>query len=163
MATANGRADLRRLVYFSLGGVFAGLVIAGLVALLIYTTAPDRANGWEAADDCVVVTFHLREDATWPDGTPITADDIVFRYSNAILSHAGESNSLDEMSDPDSAGLVCEKVDDYIVRFTLNSVSRAGLNALGFDIVPKHRLAEYIRTLDPNLFGEAFTELPTAD
>jgi ABC-type transport system substrate-binding protein len=163
MATVSGRGDLKRLVYFSLGGVFVGLVIAGLVVLLIYITAPDRANGWEATDDCVVVTFHLREDATWPDGTSITADDIVFRYSSTILNQAGANSVADDQMDLDDPGLVCEKVDDYIVRFTLNSVSRAGLNALGFDIVPKHRLAEYIRTLDPNLFVEVFTELPTAD
>lgn len=163
MATVDGRGDLRRLVYFSLGGVFVGLVIAGLVALLIYITAPDRANGWEAADDCVVVTFHLRDDVVWSDGTPITADDIVFRYSNTILNQAGVNGSAGESTDIENAGLVCEKVDEYTVRFTLNSVSRAGLNALGFDIVPKHRLAEYIRTLDPGLFGEVFTDVSTAD
>ena len=45
----------------------------------------DLATSWEWADDGNSVTFNLWEGATWTDGEPVTADDVVF--------------SLDEMAD----------------------------------------------------------------
>ncbi|MCG6121705.1 MAG: ABC transporter substrate-binding protein [Microvirga sp.] len=38
----------------------------------------DLARRWERSDDGLTLTFHLREDAEWHDGTPVTADDVVF-------------------------------------------------------------------------------------
>lgn len=37
------------------------------------------AKTWEVSDDQLTWTFHLREDAKWADGTPVTAND--FEYS----------------------------------------------------------------------------------
>ncbi|NIN67144.1 MAG: peptide ABC transporter substrate-binding protein, partial [Anaerolineae bacterium] len=39
---------------------------------------PGLATNWEESDDHLVWTFHLREDVTWSDGTPSTADDHIF-------------------------------------------------------------------------------------
>ena len=39
---------------------------------------PDLARGWEASLDGMTYTFFLRSDAYWHDGTPVTADDVVF-------------------------------------------------------------------------------------
>ncbi|MBX3142592.1 MAG: hypothetical protein KF813_02460 [Trueperaceae bacterium] len=41
---------------------------------------PGLAESWEASDDLLQWTFHLRE-ATWHDGTPVTASDVVFSIS----------------------------------------------------------------------------------
>ncbi len=38
---------------------------------------PGLAESWEASEDLLQWTFHLRE-ATFHDGTPVTADDVVF-------------------------------------------------------------------------------------
>lgn len=38
---------------------------------------PGLAESWEASDDLLQWTFHLRE-ALWHDGTPVTADDVAF-------------------------------------------------------------------------------------
>jgi len=40
---------------------------------------PAVAERWEISEDGLVYTFHLRADAHWSDGTPITAED--FRWS----------------------------------------------------------------------------------
>jgi peptide/nickel transport system substrate-binding protein len=41
---------------------------------------PHLAESFEASPDASVWTFHLPENATWSDGTPMTADDLVFSY-----------------------------------------------------------------------------------
>lgn len=40
---------------------------------------PGVAESWEVSDDGRIYRFHLREDALWSDGTPVTAED--FRWS----------------------------------------------------------------------------------
>jgi peptide/nickel transport system substrate-binding protein len=42
--------------------------------------APRLATGWEFSDDGLSLTFHLREDAVWTDGHPVTSDDVVFSW-----------------------------------------------------------------------------------
>ena len=38
------------------------------------------ASGWTIADDGLSVTVNLRDDMTWSDGTPITAEDVYFSW-----------------------------------------------------------------------------------
>src|SRR5690606_3327603 len=40
---------------------------------------PGMAESWEVSEDGLVYRFHLRADARWSDGTPLTAED--FRWS----------------------------------------------------------------------------------
>ena len=42
---------------------------------------PHLATSFEANEDASVWTFHLPENAVWSDGTPMTADDLIFSYS----------------------------------------------------------------------------------
>ena len=39
---------------------------------------PRVAADWEVSQDRKTVTFHLRDGVRWHDGTPVTADDVVF-------------------------------------------------------------------------------------
>lgn len=41
---------------------------------------PAAADSWELSDDGRTWTFHLRKDAKWSDGTPITAADWVYSF-----------------------------------------------------------------------------------
>ncbi len=45
---------------------------------------PDMATGYEISDDGLEWTFHLREDATFTDGTPIKAENYVFAALRAL-------------------------------------------------------------------------------
>src|SRR5690625_1271280 len=38
-------------------------------------TIPALAEEWETSEDELTWTYHLREDATWSDGEPVTAED----------------------------------------------------------------------------------------
>jgi oligopeptide transport system substrate-binding protein len=39
---------------------------------------PGMATSWETSPDGLTWTFHLRRDARWSDGVPVTADDFVY-------------------------------------------------------------------------------------
>jgi oligopeptide transport system substrate-binding protein len=57
----------------------------GLVAL-----APDGkqipgvAKSWDISDDGTVYTFHLRDDAKWSNGDPVTSADFVYSFQRAV-------------------------------------------------------------------------------
>jgi len=42
--------------------------------------APSLAESWEWSDDHLVLTFHLRTDAVWSDGVPVTSEDLLFSW-----------------------------------------------------------------------------------
>lgn len=41
---------------------------------------PNLASSWDISDDGLSVTFTLRDDISWHDGEPITAEDVLFSY-----------------------------------------------------------------------------------
>ncbi|MGB7924479.1 MAG: peptide ABC transporter substrate-binding protein [Pyrinomonadaceae bacterium] len=45
---------------------------------------PSLATSWEPNEDGTVWTFHLRNDAKWTDGKPITAHDFVYSWRRAL-------------------------------------------------------------------------------
>jgi peptide/nickel transport system substrate-binding protein len=111
---------------------------------------PRLADSWDVNEDSTAVTFHLNPNATWQDGKPVTADDVVFTfqmYSDpevAALSRyylsviAGTDESGAELS-PDSINVA--KVDDHTVTITMTSVMFPGNlynNLNSVYIVPKH-------------------------
>ena len=44
----------------------------------------DLAESWDISDDGTEYTFHLRPDAMFGDGSPVTADDVVFSFERAM-------------------------------------------------------------------------------
>jgi oligopeptide transport system substrate-binding protein len=48
------------------------------------TLQPALAAGWDVAEDGTRVTFHLRPDLTFSDGTPLTAEDVVGSWLRII-------------------------------------------------------------------------------
>ena len=137
-----------------------GLVRNDHISLAI---EPDLAKSWEISDDSLVITFHLREGILWSDGTPITADDVLFTFNDVILNTDVDCNSRDGMLLPDDTYPVCEKVDDYTVTFTMSTIFRPALNQLGFNIMPKHKLAQYVHKLNPAVPVGTFNETWTLD
>lgn len=45
---------------------------------------PELATSWDVSDDGLTYTFHLAEDATWSDGTPVTANDFVYGWQRLV-------------------------------------------------------------------------------
>jgi oligopeptide transport system substrate-binding protein len=45
---------------------------------------PGVAEKWDISDDGLMYTFHLRPDARWSNGDPVTADDFVFSFERIL-------------------------------------------------------------------------------
>ncbi|MFH4284916.1 ABC transporter substrate-binding protein, partial [Acinetobacter baumannii] len=59
--------------------LFEGLVIQDRDGNII----PGVAESWETKDNLTFV-FHLRKDAKWSNGEPVTADDFVYSLRRAV-------------------------------------------------------------------------------
>ncbi|MEM9814192.1 MAG: ABC transporter substrate-binding protein, partial [Pseudomonadota bacterium] len=82
--------DYTRLVAWN---VYDRLVKHGMKTLEDGTTAyditvmePELATSWEISDDGTMYTFFLREDATFHDGTPVTAEDVRWSFERAVAA-----------------------------------------------------------------------------
>src|SRR5262249_51329950 len=47
---------------------------------------PDLAESWEASDDKMTYTFHLRKNAAFSDGTPVKASDVKFSINRCATA-----------------------------------------------------------------------------
>ena len=80
------------------------------------TLAPDLARSYELSEDRRSLTFHLRSDARWSDGTPVTAEDVRFSWvaqcSPAVVwRYADSKEAIEEV----------EVLDATTVRFRFRS------------------------------------------
>jgi peptide/nickel transport system substrate-binding protein len=110
----------------------ADLIYSGLVHLTANLEAvPDLAESWESPDPQTYI-FKLRPDLKFSDGSPLTADDVVFTYENIINP---DFNAPDRaLYSPISK---VEAVDPQTVRFTLSAPYAPLLSYLDKGIVSK--------------------------
>jgi len=109
---------------------FTNLMFDGLIEQdpITGVLSPKLAVSWEIAD--TVLIFHLREGVCWSDGTPFTADDVLFAYE--------EMHHMDEA--------VIAKPDDYTITATYPMlVSYSMLRAFLANIMPKHILLPFVQ------------------
>lgn len=72
---------------------------------------PSLATSWEPVDDRTW-KFTLRDDVTWHDGEPFTAEDLIFSYERAkdvpgsVATFAGYLRTIESMSAPDDHTLI---------------------------------------------------------
>lgn len=50
-----------------------------------YDALPGVAERWEISPDSRIYTFHLRDNARWSNGEPVTADQFVYSWRRALL------------------------------------------------------------------------------
>ncbi len=74
------------------------------------------AESWEISDDACCYTFHLRDDVSFHDGTPLTAEDVVFSMDLCAASEA-QSGNIDGYDH-------AEAVDEHTVKiYTISPFS----------------------------------------
>ncbi|NDJ53312.1 MAG: peptide ABC transporter substrate-binding protein [Chloroflexi bacterium] len=125
LASSQADRDLSRLVY-------SGLTRVDEFGLPV----PDLAESWEVSDDGLVYTFTLRDDASWHDGEPLTADDVAF--------------TMRLLRDPDFPGpadlgafwrtVESYARDDLTLEFILTQPLAAFPEYAGIGILPEHWL-----------------------
>ena len=84
------------------------------------------ATGWEVENDGLRYVFTLRDDMTWNDGTPITANDIYFSF---LAIQNGEDVGLSSSYGPARADIAnVEVIDETIVAVEFNEANCLALN-----------------------------------
>src|SRR4051794_6222458 len=114
-----------------------GLVFSGLVRMgPDNTLEPDLAESWKLSDDGKTWTFHIRDDATWQDGQPVTSHDVLY--------------TVGALKDPDASGgrssswaeVETTAVDDKTVTFRLTTPVGSFLAAAAQPLLPSHLLKD---------------------
>lgn len=109
---------------------------------------PNLAENWETQDSGRVWTFHLVKGVKWSDGTPFTADDILF-YFDDILFRKDITPVIPKWVSPSGKLPKVEKRGRYTVRFTFDSPYNLFVEQLacphGMELVtkPKHYLKKF--------------------
>lgn len=110
----------------------ADLIYSGLVHLTpSLKPVPDLAESWEQPDPQTFI-FKLREGLKFSDGTPLTADDVVFTYET--LLEPDFNAPMRALYTPIES---IEKVDDLTVKFNLSAPYAPLLSYLDLGIVPQ--------------------------
>lgn len=121
--------------------IFDGLTRTNGVTLEV---EPALARSWDMMADGLDWLFHLREDVTWADGVPFTADDVVFTFNDLIYNES-IPNSMRDIFTVAGKRVRVERIDDYTVRFVLEIPFAPFLRALSTPILPKHLLEPAVR------------------
>jgi peptide/nickel transport system substrate-binding protein len=114
------------------GQLAANLVFDRLVGLddqmnpypVLAAAIPSPDNGLvklsgDGADRRLVVTMPLRDDVTWSDGEPFTADDVVYTWQLMMNPQSGFDTSVEDKLKS------VDKVDDFTVSFSYLSANEA--------------------------------------
>ncbi len=121
LAVSDSDQDLTSLVY-------SGLLKATPEGSYVL----DLAQSYTISPDGKTYTFILRSNATFDDGTPVTADDVVFTIQKA------QDPALNSPVEADWAGVTVTEIDPHTVQFTLSQPYAPFIQDLTLGILPKH-------------------------
>ncbi len=102
---------------------------------------PGLAERWDTvrvAPDTLQLTFHLRRDVTWHDGTPTTADDVLFTFERTVDPRTATPHV-------DMYRLYsrhAERIDSFTVRFRVRASPDFLIPWMTRPPAPRHLLAD---------------------
>jgi ABC-type transport system substrate-binding protein len=127
----------------SQGFTVIGLLYAGLTRLNAeMLVEPDLAESWTVSDDGLTYTFTLKANSAFSDGSPITANDVVYSLTHALspstgawtgpflLSNIAGSDELMSGATDTLSGV--QAVDERTVAITIKQPSAYFLSQLTF-------------------------------
>jgi peptide/nickel transport system substrate-binding protein len=93
------------------------------------------AESWKISKDNLSITFHLRKDVKWHDGTPFTAHDVMYTYGVIVdpmtpTPYAGDFKPVKEAT----------VVDDFTFKVTYEKPFAPALQSWTVGILPRHLL-----------------------
>ncbi len=109
---------------------------------------PELAASWEFSEDLTSITYYLRDDVTWWDGTPVTAEDVYYTYTMMIAP---------ETQYPNIARLrfidTVEVLGTHTIRFSFSRVYADLLTDSDIMPVPQHIHKQSAGTFGQNPVG----------
>lgn len=130
------------------GNIVAATLYAPLAVVNpeTFATEPYLAESWEVSEDLRTWTFHLRQNAVWHDGVPITAEDLKFTYDKI----RDPEESTDTYTAAQNFASI-DVIDEHTVQIVLNEPNALlpdVLSSGGFEPLPKHVFEQYERLTD---------------
>jgi peptide/nickel transport system substrate-binding protein len=110
---------------------------------------PDLATSWDVSKNGLKYTFHLRPEAQWSDGSPVTADDVAYSLNRSKNTDGGWGFLL-------TAVKKVSAVDEHTVAITLSQPHApllADLAMYAYSIIPEKLVKEQ---------GKAFFQHPVS-
>lgn len=125
--------------------VYVVHIFSGLITLNAdMEPVGDIAEKWDVDEGGTVYTFHLRKDAAFHDGTPITAHDFVYSWERACTpgtrsptaaTYLNDIVGVQEMISGDSSSIEGVKViDDYTLKVTIGAPKAYFLSKLTYPV-----------------------------
>ena len=117
---------------------------------------PGLAESWEVSEDGMTYTFKLRK-ANWSDGTPITANDVVYSWLRELAPETASPYAwfpvmflagaeAYNMGEAGPEAVQIRALDDYTFQMDLIGPLPYVIGALGhysFAVVPQHAIEKY--------------------
>lgn len=161
---AGNGAEPKALDPHLVNGVNEGNIIRSILEGLVIDhpskdgiAMPGAAERWEPNEDFSVWTFHLRKNAKWSDGQPLTAHDFTFAYERILSPKlgAGTASILFSMKNAkefnkgqltDFSQVGVKALDDHTLKITLRTSTPYFLELVKFVTwapIPKHIVLKY--------------------
>ena len=142
---------------------------------------PGIAESWDESEDGLTYTFHLRKDAKWSDGEPITAADFEYSWKRlvnpetaspyAFIGDCLKNGQAIEQGKMDVEELGVKAVDDTTLEVTLKHPTSYFLSLIGSsgqfaplrqDIVEKYG-TDFAATSEKNVYSGPFVMTSSED
>jgi peptide/nickel transport system substrate-binding protein len=124
-----------------LAALFAGLVRTDLTT---FEQAPGLAESWTVGDDKKTWTFKLRKGLRWSDGSPLTADDVVFTWK--VIYDTNINNVVADLFRIGGKEFAVSKMDDLTVRIVTPEIYAPFLEFVGsVPVIPRHALERAVK------------------
>lgn len=110
---------------------------------------PGMAESWDISEDGLVYTFHIRKNAQWTNGDPVTAEDFVFSWERFlhpmtaaeyayqlwyVVGAKEYTTDVDENGNPkhDFSTVGIKALDTYTLEVTLKNPTPFFMDLMGF-------------------------------
>ncbi len=156
-------------------------VTEGLTRNTAGDVKPGIAESWDESEDGLTYTFHLRKDAKWSDGEPITAADFEYSWKRlvnpetaspyAFIGDCLKNGQAIEQGKMDVEELGVKAVDDTTLEVTLEHPASYFLSLIGSsgqyaplrqDIVEKYG-TDFAATSEKNVYSGPFVMTSSED
>lgn len=156
-------------------------VTEGLTRNTAGDVKPGIAESWDESEDGLTYTFHLRKDAKWSDGEPITAADFEYSWKRlvnpetaspyAFIGDCLKNGQAIEQGNMDVEELGVKAVDDTTLEVTLEHPTSYFLSLIGSsgqyaplrqDVVEKYG-TDFAATSEKNVYSGPFVMTSSED
>jgi peptide/nickel transport system substrate-binding protein len=118
------------------GRIYSGLIARDKDLHIV----PELAESWTFSADCRQLTFRLRDDVRWHDGTPFTSADVLFTHATMVnpktpTPYREDFEAVESIEAPDS----------HTVRIVYKTPYAKALGSWSMYMLPKHLLESYVK------------------